>query len=226
MSSLVSVQKALTRAARDCNRDPASITLIAVSKTQPMEKITPLLEQGQRVFGENRVSEALEKWLPLREASALELHGLEIHGIGALQTNKVRDAFKIFDVLHTVDRESLAQEIARERDRQQRCPRLLVQVNTGAEPQKSGVLPDNLDVFLDTCRTKYALPIHGLMALPPADVPPSPHFAWLASKARDHGLPMLSMGMSADFEAAIQLGATHVRIGTALFGERECTSHP
>jgi PLP dependent protein len=192
-------------------------TLIAVSKTVEPERITPLLDEGHRVFGENRVQEAKDKWPALKE----KYDGVELHLIGPLQTNKVKDALNLFDAIHTLDRPKLAAHLAAERDKGATLPRLLIQVNTGAEPQKAGVLPQDLPNFLDTCRKEHNLTIEGLMCIPPADEAPAPHFALLAKLARRHGLPLLSMGMSADFETAIAHGATHVRVGSALFGQRQ-----
>ena len=215
---LQAVRAAIARAARDFGRDPAAITLVAVSKTFPAEAVEPVLAAGQRVFGENYVQEAKAKWAPLRER-----HGeVELHLIGPLQSNKARDAVRLFDVIHTLDRPSLAEALAKEIARAggRRAPRLFVQVNTGEEPQKGGVAPGEADGFLAACRERYGLTVDGLMCIPPADDPPSPHFALLAAIARRHGLEALSMGMSADFEAAIQLGATHVRVGSAIFGGR------
>jgi pyridoxal phosphate enzyme (YggS family) len=213
---LAGVRGAIARAARDAERRPEDVTLVAVSKTMPAEAIRPVLEAGQRVFGENRVQEAKAKWPALREAWP----GLELHLIGPLQTNKAREAVQLFDVIETVDRPSLAAELAKEIRKQGRAPRLLVQVNTGEEPQKAGVLPAEADAFLRACREEYGLAIDGLMCIPPADEPPSPHFALLRVIAHRNGLATLSMGMSADYPEAIQLGATHVRVGSAIFGAR------
>jgi pyridoxal phosphate enzyme (YggS family) len=213
---LQAVRAAIARAARDFQRDPASVTLIAVSKTFPVEAIEPVLATGQRIFGENYVQEATAKWTLLRERYA----DLELHMIGPLQSNKAKDALRVFDVIHTLDRASLAEALARELARSDRKVRLLVQVNTGEEPQKGGVLPSDVDEFLKGCRERWSLPVEGLMCIPPAEDPPSPHFALLNTIAARNGLKTLSMGMSADFEAAIQLGATHVRVGSAIFGER------
>ena len=204
------------RAARDSDRNPADVTLITVSKTFPAEAIEPVLAAGQRVFGENYVQEAHAKWPGLRERHA----GVELHLIGPLQSNKARDAVALFDVIHTLDRPSLADALAKAIARVGRAPRLFVQVNTGEEPQKGGIAPGAADAFLAACRERYGLVIDGLMCIPPADDPPSPHFALLHTIARRNGLEALSMGMSADFEAAIQLGATHVRVGSAIFGSR------
>jgi len=210
------VREAVARAARDSGRDPAEVTLMAVSKTFPPEAIEPVLAAGQRVFGENYVQEAKGKWPALRE----RYPGVELHLIGPLQSNKAKDAVALFDAIHSLDRASLAEALAKEIQKQGRRPRLLVQVNTGEEPQKGGVLPREADAFLEACRDRWGLAVEGLMAIPPAEDPPSPHFALLAAIAKRNGMPLLSMGMSADFEAAIQLGATHVRVGSAIFGER------
>ncbi len=213
---LAEIQAAIARAARDVGRSPADITLVAVSKTFPPEAIEPVLTAGQRVFGENYVQDAKAKWPALRERH----DGVELHLIGPLQSNKAKDAVALFDAIHTLDRPSLAQALAKEIARQGRAPRLLVQVNTGEEPQKGGVPPGEVDAFLAACRETYGLTVSGLMCIPPAADPPSPHFALLNAIAARNGLALLSMGMSADFEAAIQLGATHVRVGTAIFGAR------
>jgi pyridoxal phosphate enzyme (YggS family) len=219
VARLQSIRAAIGRMARDFERDPASITLIAVSKTFPVEAIEPVLGAGQRVFGENYVQEAKAKWGPLRE----RYPDVELHLIGPLQSNKARDAVRLFDAIHTLDRPSLAEALAKEMAKAaetERRPRLLVQVNTGEEAQKGGVMPAEADAFIDACRARWGLAIDGLMCIPPADEPPSPHFGLLYKIAARHGLKTLSMGMSADFEAAIQLGATHVRVGSAIFGER------
>ena len=210
------VRAGVDRACRDVGRDPAAVTLIAVSKTMPAETIVPVLEAGHRVFGENYVQEAKTKWPDLRA----RFPGVELHLIGPLQSNKAREAVALFDVIHTLDRPSLACELAKEIARAGRGPRLLVQVNTGDEPQKGGVSPGEADAFITACRDAHGLAIEGLMCIPPAEDPPSPHFALLATIAARHDLPVLSMGMSADYEAAIQLGATHVRVGSAIFGAR------
>ena len=211
VEGLEQVRASIRRAASDYGRDPSSITLVAVSKTFPAEAVEPVLAAGQRVFGENYVQEAKAKWPALRERH----EGVELHMIGPLQSNKAREAVELFDVIHTLAR-ALAKEIARQGKR----PRLLVQVNTGEEPQKGGVIPGEVDAFLEACRSRYGLEIEGLMCIPPAEDPPSPHFALLNTIAGRHGLKWLSMGMSADFDAAIQLGATHVRVGSAIFGHR------
>lgn len=210
------VRQAVQRAARDNGRDPAAVTLVAVSKTFPADVIEPVLAAGQRVFGENYVQEASGKWPALRE----RYPQTELHLIGPLQSNKAKDAIRLFDVIHTLDRPSLAEALAKEIAKSGRRPRLLVQVNTGEEPQKGGVLPDAVDGFVQACRDRYGLTVEGLMCIPPAEDPPSPHFALLAKMAKRNDLPLLSMGMSADFEAAIQLGATHVRVGSAIFNAR------
>jgi pyridoxal phosphate enzyme (YggS family) len=217
VEGLKQVQESIRRAASDHGRDPSGITLVAVSKTFPAEEIEPVLAAGQRVFGENYVQEAKAKWPRLRE----RFPDAELHMIGPLQSNKAREAVELFDVIHTLDRPSLAEALAKEIARSARKPHLLVQVNTGEEPQKGGVIPTEIDAFLEACDSRYGLQIEGLMCIPPAEDPPSPHFALLNTIARSHGLPMLSMGMSADFDAAIQLGATHVRVGSAIFGRRQ-----
>ncbi|MDB5559926.1 MAG: alanine racemase domain protein [Enterovirga sp.] len=214
--SLAEVQAAVRRAEADYGRTLGSVELIAVSKTIPGEGILPALEAGQRLFGENYVQESAGKWPALRERFA----DVELHLIGPLQSNKAREAVALFDVIHSLDRPSLAAALAKEIARSGKAPRLLVQVNTGEEPQKGGVLPAEVDAFLAACRDTYGLTLEGLMCIPPAEDLPSPHFGLLAKIAERNGLPVLSMGMSADFDAAIQLGATHVRVGTAIFGAR------
>jgi hypothetical protein len=216
VEGLETVREAIRRAASDYDRDPAGITLVAVSKTFPAEAIEPVLAAGQRVFGENYVQEAKAKWPALRQ----RYPDVELHMIGPLQSNKAREAVELFDVIHTLDRPSLAEALAKEIAKQGKRPRLLVQVNTGDEPQKGGVVPGEVDAFLETCRTTYGLEVEGLMCIPPAGDPPSPHFALLNTIAGRHGMKTLSMGMSADFDEAIQLGATHVRVGSAIFGAR------
>ncbi|MEY3259288.1 MAG: hypothetical protein RIT46_117 [Pseudomonadota bacterium] len=208
-------QTILTRmasAARAAGRSPEDVALVAVSKQQPWEAIAPVLAEGQLIYGENRVQEAQERWADRRE-------GLELRLIGPLQTNKVRDAVALFDVIETLDRPKLAKALAEEAERQGRIPRLYVQVNTGEEPQKAGVSPTLADGFITECRA-LGLPIEGLMAIPPEGVPPGMHFALLAKIAARNGLTKLSMGMSGDFETAIAHGATSVRVGSALFGAR------
>ena len=221
-SRLAAVRAEIAAAAHAAKREPESVQLVAVSKTMDAEAIEPVLAAGHRVFGENRVQEAKAKWPALKA-----LHpDIELHLIGPLQSNKARDAVELFDVIHTVDRASvaaaLAKEIARAKEESSaRPPRLLVQVNSGAEPQKAGVLPEETDAFLRACREQHGLVIEGLMCIPPADEAPAPHFALLAKIAKRNGLGVLSMGMSADFALAIRFGATHVRVGSAIFGERE-----
>ena len=213
---LTAVRAAIARACRDAGRDPAEVTLVAVSKTHQAEQIEPVIAAGQRVFGENRVQEAKAKWPPL-----LAKHpGIELHLIGPLQSNKGKEAVALFNAIHSVDRPSLAEALAKEIAKQGRSPLLLVEINTGAEAQKAGVLPQDADAFLEKCRAAYGLTISGLMCIPPLDEAPGPHFALTAKIARRNGLKLLSMGMSADFVTAIQLGATHVRVGSAIFGER------
>lgn len=216
VTRLEATRAAIARVARDFGRKPESVTLIAVSKTMPAEAILPALEAGQRVFGENYVQEAKAKWPALKE----RFPDAELHMIGPLQSNKAREAVELFDAIHSLDRESLAKELVREIARAGRAPRLLVQVNTGEEAQKGGVMPADADAFLARCRDVHGLVIDGLMCIPPADEPPSPHFGLLAKIAARNGLKGLSMGMSADYEAAIQLGATYVRVGSAIFGAR------
>jgi len=213
---LKAVADSIARTAREEGRDPASVTLIAVSKTFPVEAVEPVLAAGHRVFGENRVQEAKAKWPALRE----RYPDVELHLIGPLQSNKARDAVTLFDVIHSLDRPSLAEALVREMERTGRRPRLFVQVNTGEEPQKAGVAPAEADAFIAQCRETWKLPVVGLMCIPPVDEPPSPHFALLAKIAARNGLSCLSMGMSADFEQAVMLGATHVRVGSAIFGAR------
>jgi len=190
--------------------------LVAVSKTQPWERIEPVLAAGQRVFGENRVQEAEGRWLAQRPVYP----DLELRLIGPLQTNKVKQAIALFDVIETVDRDSLAKALADAAAKGAAMPRLYIQINTGEEPQKAGVVPTEADAFIEAARTTYGLTIEGLMCIPPVDEPPGPHFALLAAIARRNGLDKLSMGMSADFEMAVRFGATSVRVGSALFGAR------
>lgn len=213
--NLATMRSAIAAAAGRAGRDPQAVTLIAVSKGQPDERIAEALAAGQLVFGENRVQEAQGHWQARRES----VPGLELHLIGPLQTNKVRDAVALFDAIQTVDRPKLAQHLAREFDRIGATRRCLVQVNTGEEPQKAGVVPGEADRLVADCRA-LGLPVEGLMCIPPADEPAAPHFALLRAIAERNGLAVLSMGMSADFEAAVELGATHVRVGTGVFGAR------
>ena len=210
------VEARIARAARDAGRAPADVTLVAVSKTFEADEVAPLIAAGQRVFGENRVQEAKSKWPGLRATTP----GLVLHLIGPLQSNKAREAVELFDVIETVDLPRIAEALAAEMARAGRTPRLLVQVNTGAEPQKAGVLPLDADAFLAECRDRYGLAVAGLMCIPPAGEQASPHFALLNRIAARNGLPALSMGMSGDYELGIQLGATHVRVGSAIFGTR------
>lgn len=214
--NLAEVLAGIRRCETDSGRETSSVRLVAVSKTKSADEIRPALEAGQRVFGENRVQEAESKWPALKAA----FPDIELHLIGPLQTNKVREAVDLFDVIETLDREKLARALAEERAKRGRCPRLLVQVNTGEEAQKAGIAPAEADAFIRLCRDDLQLPVEGLMCIPPVDEPPSPHFALLAKIARRNELSVLSMGMSADFEAAIQVGATHVRVGSAIFGAR------
>jgi len=210
------VRAEIARACRDARRDVASVTLVAVSKTFAAEAIEPVIAAGQRVFGENRVQEAKGKWPPLLERHA----GIQLHLIGPLQSNKAKEAVALFDAIHSVDRPSLCDALAKEIAKQGRQPTLFVEINTGAEPQKAGVLPQDADAFLAACRDSYGLTVSGLMCIPPADEAPGPHFALTAKIAKRNGLTLLSMGMSADFATAITLGATHVRVGSAIFGGR------
>ena len=213
---LVEVRQHIAAAARAAGRDPASVTLVAVSKTHGADRVRELLDAGQRVFGENRVQEAEQKFPALKAAYP----DLALHLIGPLQTNKAREAVALFDVIQSVDRERLAATLAKEMTRAGRRPDCYIQVNTGEEPQKAGVLPAELDAFVAACRDTHKLPIVGLMCIPPVDEEPALHFALLAKMAARNGLARISMGMSADYETAIRLGATHVRVGTALFGHR------
>lgn len=214
--NITSIRQKITAAAKKTGRDPATINLVAVSKKQPEDCIEEALAAGLRLFGENRVQEAQAHWQERRAAYP----DLKLHLIGPLQTNKAKDAVALFDCIETLDREKLATALAKEMDRQGRHIPCFIQVNTGAEPQKAGVMPRDLAAFLSFCRDEKKLDITGLMAIPPVDEPPALHFALLKKLADWHGLPMLSMGMSGDFEQAVALGATHVRVGTALFGER------
>ena len=204
-------------AARSAGRDPASITLVAVSKQQPVARIEAMLATGQRVFGENRVQEAQAHWLAQRETLA----DLRLHLIGPLQTNKAADAVRLFDMIETLDRPKLAAALAKAMDKTGQRPDVLVQVNTGEEPQKAGIAPGQADAFIAAVRDDYGLPLKGLMCIPPAHEEPAMHFALLRQIARRNGLAALSMGMSHDFETAIPFGATQVRVGTALFGQRQ-----
>jgi pyridoxal phosphate enzyme (YggS family) len=214
---LKAVLQEIAQACARARRDPGAVTLVAVSKTFGPDAIAPVLAAGQRAFGENRVQEAMAKWPVLKASHPAS----ELHLVGPLQTNKARDAVALFEAIHSVDRPSLCEALAREIARQGRTPLLFAEINTGGESQKSGVLPQEADGFLKLCRESYGLPIAGLMCLPPLDEAAAPHFALTAKIARRNGLRLLSMGMSADFAQAIAFGATHVRVGTAIFGERE-----
>lgn len=215
-SGLAAVEREISRACKDARRDRSSVTLVAVSKTFDGNTIAPVIHAGQRVFGENRVQEAKAKWPPLMA----EHPGLALHLIGPLQSNKAREAVALFDAIHSVDRASLCEALAKEIVKQGRHPQLFVQLNTGEEPQKAGIAPADADAFIASCRDVYGLQISGLMCIPPAEDPPAAHFALTAKIAARNGLKLLSMGMSADFATAIQLGATHVRVGSAIFGHR------
>jgi hypothetical protein len=213
---LEQVRRHIADAASLAGRPAEDIKLIAVSKTFGVEDIAPVIEAGHLRFGENRVQEAKAKWPELRARHA----GIELHLIGPLQSNKARDAVALFDAIHTIDRSKIARALAEEMAAQGRTPELFIQVNTGREPQKAGIAPEETGVFHRQCQEEFGLAIDGLMCIPPFDAPPEPHFELLASLARDLGLPSLSMGMSGDFEVAIRHGATHVRVGSAIFGER------
>jgi pyridoxal phosphate enzyme (YggS family) len=213
---LSEIKDRVRKAETDAGRAPGSVTLIAVSKVQPDARVEAVLTQGQRCFGENRVQEAAGKWPGFRE----RFDGIDLHLIGPLQTNKTRQAFDLFQAIHSVDRPKLARTIARLAQEVGHCPDLFLQVNTGEEDQKAGVLPDDTDAFVADCRA-LDLPVKGLMCIPPVDEEPSLHFALLAKMAARNGLSGLSMGMSGDFERAIALGATHIRVGSAIFGERD-----
>lgn len=218
---LASLRDRIERRARDCGRDPSSVRLVAVSKTFSADEVWPTIADGsQTLFGENRVQEAKGKWLILRERAEALGKAIELHLIGPLQSNKAREAVEIFDAIETLDREKLVAALADAMAKTGRRPRLFVQVNTGSEPQKAGVAPRDADAFIALCRAKYGLAIDGLMCIPPVEEQASPHFALLGQIAERNGIKELSMGMSADFELAIQLGATYVRVGSAIFGER------
>ena len=219
-TGIAAVREDIARACRDAGRDPATVTLVAVSKTFGAEAIEPVIAAGQCVFGENRVQEAKAKWPPLMARDAARAGAIELHLVGSLQSNKAKDAVALFDAIHSLDRASLAEALAKEIAKQNRRPLLFVEVNTGAEAQKAGVLPDQADAFLAACRDRYGLAISGLMCIPPHDEAAAPHFALTAKIAHRNGLQLLSMGMSADFPTAIAFGATHVRVGTAIFGQR------
>src|SRR5471032_3095977 len=219
-NGLATVEQDIVRACKEARRDPASVTLIAVSKTFDAGAITPVIEAGQRVFGENRVQEAKTKWPGLMSAYP----GIALHLIGPLQSNKAKEAVALFDTIHSVDRPSICEALSKEIAKQARRPLLFAEINTGAEPQKAGVLPQDADNFLNACRDSYGLTMLGLMCIPPAGEAPGPHFALTVKIAQRNGLKLLSMGMSADFPVAIAFGATHVRVGTAIFGGRGTTA--
>jgi PLP dependent protein len=215
-NGLANVEQEIARACKEARRDRASVTLIAVSKTFAADAIIPVIEAGQRVFGENRVQEAKAKWPGLMSSYP----GVALHLIGPLQSNKAKEAVTLFDAIHSVDRPSICEALAKEIESQKRRPQLFVQLNTGEEPQKAGVAPGEADAFIASCRDRYGLAISGLMCIPPVSDAPAPHFALTAKIAARNGLTGLSMGMSADFVTAIQFGATHVRVGSAIFGHR------
>lgn len=216
VEQLGAVKAKIAAAEHAANREGGAVTLVAVSKTFEASFIQPVLEAGQRVFGENRVQEAQAKWPALREG----FPDIELHLIGPLQSNKAKEAVALFDVIETVDREKIAVELAKEMRRQERALRLYVQVNTGSEPQKAGIEPREAVAFVQRCRDVHGLSIEGLMCIPPADENPGPHFALLEKLALQAGVEKLSMGMSGDFETAIAFGATSVRVGSAIFGHR------
>ena len=215
-NAYVAVEQEIARACVEARRERTDVTLIAVSKTFGAEAISPVIAAGQRVFGENRVQEAKTKWPGLMSAYP----GLALHLIGPLQSNKAKEAVALFDAIHSVDRPSICQALAKEIDSQNKRPELFVQINTGEEPQKAGIAPGEADAFILSCRENYGLAITGLMCIPPANEAPAPHFALTAKIAARNGLKHLSMGMSADFATAIQFGATHIRVGSAIFGHR------
>jgi PLP dependent protein len=210
------VKDEIAAAAKAANRNPEGVKLVAVSKTFDADAVRPVIEAGQRVFGENRVQEAERKWPPLRT----ELPDVKLHLIGPLQSNKAKEAVAFFDAIHTIDREKIARAVADEMAKQGRSPELFVQVNTGEEPQKAGVMPREAEAFVEFCRKDLKLTVAGLMCIPPLDEEPAVHFAFLAKLARELSIDGLSMGMSGDFETAIGFGATHVRVGSAIFGTR------
>jgi PLP dependent protein len=216
VNRLAEVERSIAEAAKAAGRNSSEVALVAVSKTFEAEAIRPLLLAGHRVFGENRVQEAMAKWPRLKE----EFSDIELHLIGPLQSNKAREAVALFDVIETVDREKIAAELAKEIGRQARAPRLYVQVNTGVEDQKAGIDPREAVAFVARCREVHGLAIEGLMCIPPVDENPGPHFALLGKIAREAGLHRLSMGMSGDYQKAVAFGATSVRVGSAIFGGR------
>ncbi len=215
-ANLAGIRERIAAAARAAGRSPGAVTLIAISKTQPIERVRAALAAGHRVFGENRLQEAKARWPALKR----DYPDIELHFVGPLQTNKAADAVALFDVIHSVDRPKLARKLVEAMNAAGRGPRCFVQVNTGAEPQKAGVAPEEADAVIAGLREDVGLPLAGLMCIPPADEEPAPHFALLAEIARRVGAPCLSRGMSADFETAVRFGATHVRVGTAIFGDR------
>ena len=215
-AAIDAVNADIAHACGDAGRDPATVTLIAISKTVAADDVALVIAAGQRVFGENRVQEAKAKWPPLMA----QHQGLALHLVGALQSNKAKEAVALFDAIHSLDREKLAAALAKEIAAQGRRPLLFVEINTGAEPQKAGIRPQEADGFVTLCRDHYGLQIAGLMCIPPAEESSAPHFALTAQIAERNGLKYLSMGMSADFRVAIAFGATHVRVGTAIFGSR------
>lgn len=219
-ANLARVEAQIRAAEAAAGRAPGAAALVAISKAHPQESARAALAAGHRVFGENRVQEAMSKWPALRD----EFSPLTLHLVGPLQTNKARDAVALFDVIETLDRPRLAHALAREMERSGRRPGCFIEVNTGEEPQKAGVLPTETDAFIATCRDDCGLPVAGLMCIPPLDEEPAMHFALLARIARRNGLDGLSMGMSADYETAVRFGATHVRVGTAIFGARPSRS--
>jgi pyridoxal phosphate enzyme (YggS family) len=215
--NLHAVKASIADAANAVGRDPAAVNLVAVSKTHGPERIRPVIAAGQKLFGENRVQEAEEKWPALKA----EFPDLRVHLIGPLQSNKVKPAVELFDAIETVDRPKLARRLAREMEAQGRRLDCFIQVNTGEEPQKAGVVPEEADAFIELCRGELGLPVVGVMCIPPIDEEPGLHFALLAKIAKRNGLAGISMGMSADYPTAVRFGATHVRVGTAIFGARE-----
>jgi PLP dependent protein len=220
-SGLVAVEREIARACKDAGRERNSVQLIAVSKTFGADTIVPVLRAGQHVFGENRVQEAKAKWPAIIASSG----AVELHLIGPLQSNKAKEAVALFDAIHSVDRPSICEALAREIEKQARTPTLFVQINTGEEPQKAGIAPAEADAFIARCAGDFGLKISGLMCIPPLEDAPAPHFALTAKIAARNGLKLLSMGMSADFPVAIQMGATHIRVGSAIFGHRATTLH-
>jgi pyridoxal phosphate enzyme (YggS family) len=213
---LASIKATIGKAAKTAERDPADVTLVAVSKAQPDDRVIAALDAGQRVFGENYVQPAQARWPDLKARYA----GIQLHMIGPIQSRKAKDVVALFDVIETVDREKLARALAKEMAAQNLRPDCLIQVNTGEEPQKAGVHPADTDAFIAFCRDELDLPVKGLMCVPPVEEEPAMHFALLAKIAKRNGLQILSMGMSADFEVGVQFGATHVRVGSAIFGSR------